>query len=220
MAEKKGKEKGPTAIYLKLSAIGDLARALAGERSQILAVKAAKGYSLMCEAEHLGDARIVLQLQAERIGRYLVYSNDEDAGERIEIVDDVTQRGDHYKSQRIPIVEVEKAPYLLAKKVKITPLEVKELEALVRAIVNGTDEEEVPRAYSFPMGGKRAIGTLSLINGGEKVFAYAKAPSKEPSTTISYDYNSDTIEFPKKVGGALKIYIKLINLAERPQFLD
>jgi hypothetical protein len=222
MPSKKGKEKKTfRALYLKLESINDLARNMAGEKSYLLAAKEGNSYKLMCEGERIGEGKIIYCLNAKSIGRYLIYSAEEGAGEKVEMVDDVTQRADHYKSQRIPIIEIAKDPYSPMGKddlKEIKMVEVKDPNALVRALINTMGEEELPRLVSFPVGKERIMGTLALLEGGDKAFAYSKAKPKEKFSNISYDYNSDTLEYTNLVGGTSKINTRVINLAESPLF--
>ncbi len=220
MAKKKEK-KGLRAAYIRVESLADLARSLVGERSYALAVKSASGYKLMFEAEQLGDAKMILHTEVKSIGRYLLYYADEETGERAEMADDIAQRSDRYKSQKIPIIEVTKDPYLPAEKgdmKRVQSLEVKESAALVRAMVNSMGEDESLKVYSFKSGGAHMIGTLSLINDHERVFAYSKVGAKAPFSTISYDYNNDIVEESKGLNGTSKIHIRVINLAESPPF--
>jgi hypothetical protein len=219
MAKKKEK-KGLRGAYLRLESLEDLAISLTGERSYALAVKSGAGYKLMCDAEQLGDAKIMLYTETKSIGRYLIYSAD-DEGEKVEIADDIAQRADRYKSQKIPIVEIAKDPYPSIEKgalKRMQTLEVKDQGALIRAMVNSMGEDESLKVYSFMSGGQRIIGTLTLINDHDKVFAYSKASSKGSFNTISYDYNSDTVELSKGFSLTPKIHIRVINLKDIPPF--
>jgi len=221
-SKKAGKgKKAFTALYLKLDSINDLARNMAGEKSYLLASKEAGGYRLMSEGERIGEGRIIYWAQAKSMGRYLIYVADEETGERVEVVNDVTARADHYKSQRIPIMELAGDPYPQMEKgalKEIRVVEAKDPNALVRALINSMADEEVPKILSFPAGKGRIIGSLTLLEGGEKVFTYSKAKTRERFSNISYDYNSDTLEYTNLVGGSSKINTRVINLSEQPEF--
>ncbi|MDE1865278.1 MAG: hypothetical protein KGH94_01405 [Candidatus Micrarchaeota archaeon] len=216
----KGK-KGSKALYLRVTSIWDLGRALAGERSYALAVKSGSGYRLICDAEQVGETKIMLYFDVKSSGRYLVYTADDESGERVEIADDVAQRSDRYKSQKTPIVEVKKSPYSEVENGvvrKMSILEVRDQGALIRALVNGMGEDEQLKVYSFMHGSERMIGSFELLNDHDKVFTYARADSAEEFNTISYDYNNDVIETSKSPNGTSKIHIRVVNLAEEPPF--
>lgn len=169
----------------------------------------------------MGDGRIIYYFESRQTGRYLVYLADEESGEKVEIVNDVTKRNDHYKSQRIPIVEISSDPYSKMGKADIkgiSAIEASDRGALARALVNEMDEDESPKLYSFPAGKGRMIATLALIKGSDRMLVYSKAESNERFPTISYDYGSDTVELSRSFNGASKIRVRLINLAEAPPF--
>lgn len=217
----KKEKKGLRALYTRLESIEDLARSAAGERSCIFAVKSGTSYKMMCEGESIGEGRIIHHFDSKRTGRYLVYSTDEESGERAELADDVTQRNDHYKSQRIPIIEIVKDPYSAMGKGDlkgVSSVEAKDGGALARALVNDMGEDESPKLYSFAAGKERIIGTLAFLKGSDKTFIYSRVGQKGPFPAISYDYNSDTVEMSKSFNGAAKIRIRVINLAEQPPF--
>jgi hypothetical protein len=218
--DKKGK-KELKALYLGLDSINDLARNLAGEKSYLLAVKRGAAYRLMCSGERVGEGRIIYYFDSKKIGRYLIYGAEEESGERVEMADDVANRTDHYKSQRIPIIEIGRDPYPPMAKGDlkgVRKLEAKDPGALARALINSADEDEQPKLCAFADGRDRIIGTLALLEGHDRIFVYAKAGSGERFSNMIYDYNSDTVEYANSVGGTSKINIRTINLAEPPLF--
>lgn len=217
MAKKEKKENRVT--YVKVTSLNDLVRNIAGSRSYSMALKAGSGYRLLCEGEHLGECRLVYYFETSKISRYLIYSADEDGNEKVEMVDDVTQRNDHYKSQRIPIIEISKDPYSPLKKDdlnKVTLIETKDLDSLVRALVSDMEEDERPKLYSFQSGKEKIFGSYTLTK--HDTFVYARSSQKDSFPVMSYDSISDTIEPTKTFAGTSKLHIRVINLAEQPPF--
>lgn len=219
----KGKKEELVALYLKLDSLKDLARNAASERSFILAVKTKDGYSLMCEGERIGDGKIMYLFETKKIGRYLIYSSDEELGERADILDDVTEGPDHYKSQRTPIIEILKDPYSPMDKKDLKDVgivEAKDMDSLMRAVVSEMGEDEMPKVVSFKSGKERIVGTLTLLKEHNKLFLYSKSPKIEPFSNITYDYNSDRVEASQSFSGMSKVHIRVINLEEKPPFFN
>ncbi len=215
---KKAKDENRVA-YVKTATLNDLARGIAGNRSYAMALKTAKGYRILCEGERVGECRLVYYFDTGKIPRYLVYSADEEGNEKVEMVDDVTGRTDHYKSQRIPIVEVSKDPYSPAGKddmKKLILIAAKDADSLVRALVSDMGEDDQPTLYAFQAGKERIMGSFALTK--HDTFVYAKLSQKNPFPAISYDSVSDTIEPTNTFAGTSKLHIRVINLAEQPPF--
>ena len=218
MAAKKEKKEN-RATFVKTATLNDLVRNMAGGRSYAMALKAGSNYRILCEGEHLGDCSIVYYFESGKIPRYLIYSADEDGNEKVEMANDVTKRTDHYKSQRIPIMEISKDPYPPLDKddlKKISVIGAKDMDALVRAMVSDMGEDEQPKLYSFMAGKERIIGSFALTK--HDTFVYARSPQKGIFSSISYDSVSDTIEFTNSFAGTSKLHIRIINLAEQPPF--
>jgi hypothetical protein len=220
MAKKGKKEKQENRVtYVKTASLNDLVRNIAGSRAYSMALKSGSSYRLLCEGEHLGECRLVYYFDSSKIARYLIYSADEEGNEKVEMVDDVTERNDHYKSQRIPIVEISKDPYSPLEKddlKNVTLIGTKDMDSLVRAIVSDMEEDERPKLYSFMAGKERIFGSFTLTK--HDTFVYAKASQKAQFSSISYDSVSDTIEFTNSFAGTSKLHIRIINLGEQPPF--
>lgn len=222
MAAKKGKKenKTPKAAYVRVATLNDLARSVMGEKSYIMALKQAGKYRLMGGAERVGEGHIIFYFEVNSLARYLIYSADEEHGERAELVNDVTERNDHFKSQRIPIIEISTDPYSPLEKADakgMLLIKVSDKDALIRALVNEIGEDSVPKLYSFASGKEAIIGSFALMKHDS--FLYSKAAQKGLVSNISYDSSSDTIEASNSLSGPSKLRIPVINLAEPLPFL-
>jgi hypothetical protein len=220
-ASKKKESKELKALYVRLESINDLGRKVVSEKPYIIAVKDGGSYRLICPGERVGEGRIIYFLETKSISRYLVYLAEEESGEKVEMADDVTNRADHYKSERIPIIEIAKNPYSLVGKADlkgVKTVEVNDPSALARALINSMEEDEYPNLYSFVAGKERIIGTFSLLRGPDSIFMYSRVRSRDKFSRITYDYINDTLEYTNQIGGTSKISIPVINLAERPPF--
>jgi hypothetical protein len=215
---KKSKEENRVA-YVEAATLNDLARNIAGSRSYAMALKSGSAYRILCEGERIGECRLVYYFETKKLPRYIVYSADEEGNEKVEMVDDVTTRNDHYKSQRIPIVEISKDPYSPAGKddlKKIMLICAKDTDSLVRALVSDLGEEDQPTLYAFQSGKERILGSFDLTK--HDTFVYAKSSQKGQFPAISYDSVSDTIEPTNTFAGTSKLHIKVINLAGQMPF--
>ncbi len=219
MAATKKEKNDNRAAYVRTATLNDLVRNIACSRSYAMALKSGNTYKILCEGEHIGECRIIYYFESKTIARYLVYSADEENGETMEMVDDVTKRTDHYKSQRIPIIVIAKDPYSPQEKNDLKGLsliEAKTPDSIIRALLSEMDEDEQPKVYSFMVGKDRIIGSFALTK--HDTFLYSKVTSKEQFPVISYDSVSDTAEPTKSFAGTSKLHIRIINLAEKPAF--
>lgn len=208
------------ALYVRVESLSDLVRCAVAERqTHIMAIKLAGGsYRLAAESDRSNGLRIFCYFDTEKIGSYVSYSTDYENGEQTEITNSVAGRQDHYKVYRLPIIEVASNPYLECKKEDlkgISVVEVKDHGALIKALINNMAEDEnLPKIYSFSMGGSRFIGTFDIFPEQGRVFTYAKLQTKQRFRGLSYDYNNDRIEPTDSLSEAPKITVRAINLSE------
>lgn len=216
---KKGEKDHLKALYLMVETLNDLMRsAVSQHQTRILAFKSEKGYRLLSEGEKIEGVRIFHGFDLQKIGKYIIYQFDYQKGEHTEIINDLSDRDEHFKSYKLPIVELSKNPYIECKKAdlgEIHSIEASDYLSIIRFLVNESNSEEShgQKVYSYISNGKQFIASLELFWEHGKVLTSAKLNSKERFAAIVYDYNTDTAELSKSVTESSKPFVRIINLA-------
>jgi hypothetical protein len=224
--EKKSKkdDKKLYAYYVELESPLDLARSTFDSAAgHIKAVKDQKKYRLVSTGEKLGDIRMIYYTTVDTLGNYFVYSpGTYESFEKFDINNSAMETD--YKSYRAPIVELITNPYTEVKDFKkggkIVKIEIKDANALIKALASyAREEESVPKVYAFYDGKDHIIGTFEFFReSGARIFAYAKISFKEKFGTLRFNYMYDSIEPANSFTEKSAVYIRVINLKKQLPF--
>lgn len=213
------------AYYIELESSLDFARHLFSYGSgHVKAIKEGNKYKFLSTGEKMGDLRLVYYSIIDRIGNFFVYDPGSESKEKFEIKDKVTSELNDYKAYKAPIIELLSNPYIEEKEFKkaekVTKVEIKEFENLIRSLVSYIhDEESPPRLYGFFDKNQYIIGTFELFHeSGAKIFTYAKINTKERFSALRYDYTNDTITPTDSFEQKSAVYIRVINLKKQFPF--
>lgn len=207
--------------YVQLSSLEDLARIHLGEPHiprHLRALKDGNSYKIFIQGERFGDARCLYYVKAATLRRFCVLRVGHDGVERAELKDDVTEDVGDFKAFKVPIIEISKEIYDTKVQPKfdtVVQMQIRDYEALIKALLTNGSDEGMPMVYSFVSKGSRYIGTGDLMREGDtRVFNYSKIDDKEQFSALAYDYNTDSVTAERKVSDKTTGYVKVINLAE------
>ena len=203
--------------YFELNSEIDMARyacTFGLSHRPVYAIKRGGKYMLLAEGETISNTKSFYCTYTDRISRFLVYYVSEN--EENMKMQDIPREDEHYKSYRVPIIELENIPLVerTIKKEAVVLIKAKSLEYLVKDIIsNSAEVESVLNSYCFEYKGTMYAGAFNLIPD-EKLttFMYSRCEAKGRFSFFKYSYTNDSIEMVDHISGNSFIFVKVINL--------
>jgi len=210
---------GIKAEFVRTRSLLDLAR-LAGhvQNSAIYALASGKGYRLLFPAEKVGKNTVVFCFDADRIGGYGVYANQD--GESFEFRESVREAQD-LQSRRIRIIELDGDPFAApAPKDDISMLKLRHYADMVKGVAyrSAAEEEPAQSIYRFDAGGKAVVCSISSVDHETQVLVHAELDDGKQFSFFRYNYTQDSVTKEAAPGRNTDFYVPVINLAEPFRF--
>ncbi len=183
--------------------------------------EAVKPHYLYIFGERIGDKGVVYFTRTEEKPKGLLYKPPENSeGEEVKFV--VLGAGQENKATsilRMELVEFQKPGKL--KSPKLRSVRLGSAEDLIKLAINSGKGEGIRHLCSFRDGKETVLYGLDLVegmHGEDTTLYYAKTAAQQPMSFARYDYKSGAVGFTDSVGDHAYLYLKIINLAEKPVF--
>lgn len=183
--------------------------------SPIYAVKNNNGYTIFTPNGKISETKAVFYSNIDKIAKFFVYYNG-DIDEKAEMQDN-PKENEHYRSYRIPVLELKKIPYEEQKGKKPNVIHIKAVshESIVKNVIaNSLENEAIGQVYCFNHDKQTYVCAFGLIED-DKTTTIMYAPYKQEKrfSFFRYNYQNDVLETADTITGNAYIFVKAINLA-------
>ncbi|MGC8479196.1 MAG: hypothetical protein ACP5M9_00805 [Candidatus Micrarchaeia archaeon] len=125
----------------------------------------------------------------------------------------------------INIIKIENYTFKFSKtpKDKSLSITLSSLSDLVKlSLLKNPDDNKINKLYSFKEGSNSFLFGIDLIDAlhdDKKIFYISEYKSTVNPSFIAYDYKNNKMEFQNKIGDHQFLYVKIINLKNKPIFI-
>ena len=223
MAGKK-KERGAL-MPVRVDSLEDIARLAYNfnfTSENVFASDTGEGITLYALGEKLDGVVLAYSIPAAYSGGFLLYRPPENSEE------EKARMSHHLEDgwQAINVLGMHIEELGLSKnagRIKFKHVEMGSLEDLVKLAIKGSsdDDNTLSRLYCFSEGAGSIVYGLDLIGSlhdGDCIVYYAKVKTQNRNGFAMYDYKTGRVAFTGSVGEHSYMYLKIINLAEKPAF--
>ncbi len=181
----------------------------------IYSVKNEKGYMIFIPGGKISEIRSVFYSNIEKTAKFFVYSTS-DTEEKAEMQDN-PKESEHYRSYRIPIIELKKIPYEEQKGKRQNVIHIKAVssDSIVKNVIaNSLENEEIGHVYCFSHEKRTYVCAFGLIDDDKTTtMMYAQCKQEKRFSFFRYNYQNDVLETSETITGNAYIFVRVINLA-------
>jgi len=217
-----GKDKGAL-MLVRLSSLADLARYVYNfdfTFENVFTDGTQDGGSVLYAFGSKIDGRtLVFTLPIKERGIAITYRPPESSEpETARLVQEYDQTGQGINIIRMPLKELGVSK---PQKAKAKMVQLSSMGDLVKLAIKSSPKDGLADLYSFEDSGRRFIYGVDLVdqlNDHDAIIYYAETELGKAAGFAMYDYKSGKVMLTDSVGEHSYMYLKIINLAEKPQF--